>query len=166
MSGQSGPPFYGKYRGKVTDNQDPNGWARIKANVPDVLGDKEIGWAMPCVPYAGNGVGMFFIPSVNSSVWIEFEHGDPEYPVWTGCYWFSPEEVPFAPSAVPEKKVIKTEAGTITLDDGSGQLVIETAAGMKISISSSGIEIDDGQRGCIKLSGPSVSINDDALEVI
>ncbi len=165
MSGQSGPPFYGKYRGVVTDNRDPLSWARIRANVPDALGDQESGWALPCVPYAGNGVGLFFVPPVKSSVWIEFEHGDPDYPIWTGCFWSKPEEVPLTP-AVPEKKVIKTEAGTITLDDGSGQLVIETAAGMKISISSSGIEIDDGQGGCIKLSGPSVSINGDALEVI
>jgi uncharacterized protein involved in type VI secretion and phage assembly len=163
----NGPPFYGKYRGAVTDNRDPLSMARVRARVPDVLGENESGWALPCVPYAGNGVGLFFIPPINSSVWIEFENGDPDYPIWTGCFWSTAEEMPLTP-AVPEKKVLKTEAGIITLDDtpGAGQLVIETTAGMKLSISTSGITIDDGQGGSIKLSGPSVSINDDALEVM
>jgi hypothetical protein len=162
----SGPPFYGKYRGAVTDNRDPWNMARIRAKVPDVLGENESGWAMPSVPYAGNGVGMFFIPPIKSSVWIEFENGDPDYPIWTGCFW-SQEEVP-AEFASPEMKVIKTDVGTITLNDnpGSGILAIETISGMKISISPSGIEINDGQGGSIKLSGPRISLNDDALEVI
>jgi hypothetical protein len=70
--------------------------------------------------------------------------------------------------AVPEKKLLKTDVGTITLDDtpGSGGIFIETAAGMKISIDSAGITIDDGQGGSIKLTGPQVSVNDGALEVV
>ena len=45
------------------------------------------GWALPAVPYAGDGVGFFMIPPIGASVWIEFEHGDPDYPIWTGCFW-------------------------------------------------------------------------------
>lgn len=156
----------GKYRGIVADNRDPLMLGRIKARVQDVLGSNDSGWALPCVPYAGNGVGLFLVPPVNASVWMEFEHGDPDYPVWTGCFW-AQGEVPATP-AVPEKKVLKTDAGTVTLDDtpGAGGITIETTAGMKIAISATGIEINDGQGGTIKLTGPKVSINDSALEVM
>jgi uncharacterized protein involved in type VI secretion and phage assembly len=157
-----GPPFYGKYRGVVTDNRDPVQLGRVRARVQDVLGDQESGWAMPAVPYAGKGVGFFLIPPVDALVWFEFEHGDPERPIWTGCFWATGEL-----DAAPEKKVLKTDAGTITLDDtpGAGGITIETAIGMRIKISVQGIEITNGQNGTIELTGPQVSVNNGALEV-
>jgi uncharacterized protein involved in type VI secretion and phage assembly len=159
-------PFYGKFRGVVTDNRDPLMLGRVRARVQDVLGDNDSGWALPSLPYAGNGVGLFLIPPVDASVWIEFEHGDPDYPIWTGCFW-SQGELPATP-AVAEMKVLKTDAGTITINDlpGVGGITIETNAGMKIVINMQGIEINDGIGGKIKLVGPQVSINDGALEVI
>ena len=168
MNGINGecPTFYGKYRGVVTDNQDPSGLGRVRVKVQDVLGDRESGWAMPSVPYAGKGVGLFLIPPKNASVWIEFEHGDPDYPIWTGCFW-SLGEVPATP-AMAETKMLKTDAGTITMNDlpGAGGITIETKSGMKIVINASGIEINDGQGGSIKLAGPQISLNNGALEVI
>lgn len=160
-----GAPFYGKFRGVVADNRDPLMLGRVKARVPDVYGEEDSGWAMPSLPYAGNGVGLFLIPPADASVWIEFEHGDPDYPIWSGCFW-AEGEVPATP-AVAEKKVLKTDVGTITLDDtpGAGGITIETTAGMKIVMNTTGIEINDGQGGAIKLSGPQVSINNGALEV-
>ena len=157
--------FYGKYRGVVTDNQDPLMLGRIRAKVHDVLSDNESGWATPCVPYAGKGVGLFLIPPKDALVWIEFEHGEPDHPIWTGCFW-AQGEVPVTP-AVPEKKVLKTDVGTITLDDtsGSGNITIETTDGMKIVINSQEIEINNGQDANIKLNSNTVSINGDALEV-
>ena len=161
----NGQHFQGKFRGVVTDNRDPLMTGRIKARVPDVFGDEKSGWALPSSPYAGDGVGLFLIPPVDASVWIEFEHGDPEYPIWSGCFW-AQGEVPAQP-ATPEMKVLKTDTATITLDDtqGKSSVTIETKAGMKIMINSQGIEINDGQKGSIKLTGPKVSINDGALEV-
>ena len=50
--------YFGKYRGIVTDNDDPNRLGRLRVRVQDVLGDQESGWALPAVPYAGNGVGL------------------------------------------------------------------------------------------------------------
>jgi uncharacterized protein involved in type VI secretion and phage assembly len=162
---QSGPPFYGKYRGVVTDNNDPQMSGRIRARVPDIYGEQESGWAMPSVPYAGKNVGLFLIPPTDASVWIEFEQGDPDYPIWSGCFW-AEGEAPAQP-ATPPMKVLKTDVGTITLNDtpGTGGITIETQAGMKIAMTRTSIEIDNGQGGTIKFSGPQVSINSGALEV-
>lgn len=161
-----GSLFYGKFRGVVSDNRDPLMLGRVRAKVQDVFGDEESGWAMPSVPYAGKSVGLFLIPPSDASVWIEFEHGDPDYPIWTGCFW-AQGELPATP-AVAEMKVLKTDMGTITLNDlpGAGGITIETTLGMKLVINSVGIEITDGQGGSVKLTGPQVSVNSGALEVI
>lgn len=158
--------FFGKYRGKVENNVDPMQLGRVQVSVPAVLGDGSMSWAMPCVPYAGPGVGFFAIPPVDANVWVEFEGGDPDYPIWSGCFW-GVGEVPALP-AIAEMKVLKTDVGTITLNDlpGVGGITIETTTGMKIVISALGIEIDNGQGGSIKLTGPRVSVNEGALEVI
>lgn len=164
MNGQ-GPPYTGKFRAVVTDSNDPLQLGRLRARVPDVFGKEESGWALPAAPYAGKGVGFFTIPPVDASVWIEFEHGDPDYPIWTGCFWGS-GEVPASPPT-PEMKVLKTDAVTITINDTSGAegILIETKNGMKLEIKTTGIEINNGQGASIQLSGPTVSINGNALEV-
>ncbi len=73
---------------------------RIQVSAPAVLGGTHARWAMPCVPYAGPGVGLFAIPPVGANVWVEFEGGDLDYPIWTGCFW-GIGEVPAVP-AVPQ----------------------------------------------------------------
>ncbi|HIK04445.1 MAG TPA: baseplate assembly protein [Trichormus sp. M33_DOE_039] len=157
--------FFGKYRGKVENNIDPQKIGRLQVSVPAVLGEGRNSWAMPCVPYAGVGVGFFAIPPNGANLWVEFEGGDPDYPIWTGCFWGTGE----AP-AIPIKdeiKVLKTDTGSITFNDlpGAGGITIETPAGMKIAISATGIEITNGQ-STIQLTGPQVSVNNGALEVI
>ncbi len=162
--------FYGKYRGVVTDNQDPLMMGRIKARVPDVMGDLESGWAMPCAPFGGSQTGFFAIPTVGAGVWIEFEHGDPDYPIWSGCWWGSSNEMPPVLLAPPYKKVmINTEGGnSITLDDtpGTGGITLETSDGQKIKMSATGIEIDNGLGAKITMQGPQISMNNGALDVV
>lgn len=166
MNGRDGKKYYGKYRGTVSDNRDVLQLGRLRAKIPDVLGDNESSWALPCVPYAGKGVGLFLIPPVNASVWIEFEQGDIDYPIWTGCFW-ALGEVPALP-ALAEMKVLKTDQTTITINDiqGIGGITIESkiGTGAKIVIDITGIEISSGL-GKIKLSASGTSINDGALEV-
>jgi uncharacterized protein involved in type VI secretion and phage assembly len=161
--------YYGKYRGKVTDIKDPLMIGRIQAKVPDVLGDQDSGWAMPCSPFGGSGMGFFALPAVDAGVWIEFEHGDPDYPIWSGCWFGSVKEVPPILIVPPYKKLmIKTEGGnSILLDDtpGIGGITLETSGGQKIKILGTGIEIDNGMGGTIKLTGPQISMNNGALDV-
>ena len=161
----SGPPFLGKFRATVSDNRDPEMRGRVRVKAPDVYGDNESGWAMPALPYTGKNVGLFLIPPTNASVWVEFEHGDPDYPIWAGGFW-AVGEVPASPG-VAEMKVLKTDTANITLDDtpGAGGITIETKTGMKIKIDTTGIEITNGTGAAVKLSGPQVSINSGALEV-
>jgi uncharacterized protein involved in type VI secretion and phage assembly len=162
--------YYGKYRGVLTDNKDPLMTGRVKARVPDVMGEKETGWAMPCAPFGGSGVGFFALPTVGAGVWIEFEHGDPDYPVWSGCWFGSAAEMPPILLAPPYKKtLIKTEGGnSVLLDDtpGIGGITLETSGGQKVVMNATGVEITNGQGASIKLTGPQVSINGGALEVI
>jgi hypothetical protein len=128
--------FYGKYRGKVTDNQDPNNLGRIKAKVPTVLGDEETGWALPSVPYAGPAnQGQYIVPPVDAGVWIEFEEGDPSLPIWTGCFWASgtlPKDET-GKDAVPELKILRTEQGLMAaLDDGAQTIAISDSGGSNV----------------------------------
>lgn len=161
--------FYGKFRGVVTDVQDPLMLGRIKARVPEVLGDDESGWALPCLPFGGSGMGLFVLPDVGAGVWMEFEHGDPDYPIWTGAWFGSQSDMPSQLNSPPYKKtMIVTKGGhSITLDDspGAGGITLETAGGQKITLTSQGIEIDNGSGAVVKLSGNQVSVNDGALEV-
>ncbi len=162
--------YYGKYRGQVANNVDPMQLGRVQVSVPAVLGDGRLSWAMPCVPFAGSQVGFFAIPPVGANVWVEFEGGDPDYPIWGGCFWGT-GEVPASP-AVAQVKMIKTDSITLTLSDlpGAGGVTLEVnppavSTPLKLVFDSSGIELSNGSAK-VKLTPASVSINDGALEVI
>ena len=93
--------FFGKYRGMVLNNIDPMQMSRLQVQVPDVAGVIPATWAMPCVPVAGMQNGMVALPMIGSGVWVEFEHGDPDYPIWVGCFWGSGSEIPALARATP-----------------------------------------------------------------
>ncbi len=86
--------YYGKYRGTVTDVYDPEMLGRIRAMVPEVLGDTDSGWAMPCVPCCLSGEIGSALPKEGARVWIEFENSDLDYPIWSGCWYESAAETP------------------------------------------------------------------------
>jgi hypothetical protein len=153
--------FYGKYRGIVTDVDAAT--MRIKAAVPAVLGVTGTGWCMPCVPYAGPGVGFAFLPETGSGVWIEFEGGDPSYPIWVGGYW---REGEFPADAANHVKVIVTAAPhTLEFDDDQGSITLSDPNGNTVTLDSSGITLANGQAISVVVSSSSVSVNDGALEV-
>jgi len=168
--------YLGKYRGTVSDNSDPTGRGRLQVRVPAVLGDLAV-WAMPCVPYAGAGVGFYSLPEPGAGVWVEFEGGDPSYPIWVGCFW-ADGQLPDASDAAI--KIWKTQSLTLRLDDANDELLTEAGSGSKITIAaevttesggsshtvgSSGV-VSDGGGGKVEISPAMVKVNNGALEVL
>jgi uncharacterized protein involved in type VI secretion and phage assembly len=160
----------GKYRGTVLNNIDPMGIGRIQVQVPDVLGDAASSWAMPCFPLAGPGMGQFHLPPKDAGVWVEFEQGDPSYPIWSGCWYGAADEVPPDAGTNPlSPNVVLQTPGqrTLVLSDepGGPGLTLKHPSGASIVIDDSGVHISNGQGASISLVGPSVTINQGALSV-
>ena len=157
--------FFGKYRGKVENNIDPLMMGRLQVSVPAVLGTEGLNWAMPCVPYAGPGVGFFFVPPNGADVWVEFEGGEADYPIWTGCFW-GPGDAP--QPAVPGMKVLKTDSFTLTVNEvvpGATLASIELANGAKLAFDPTGITLSTSA-GIVALVGTQITLNNDALVVL
>jgi uncharacterized protein involved in type VI secretion and phage assembly len=126
---------YGKYRGTVSDIQDPRNQGRLRAKVPEVLGDVATGWAMPCVPYAGDQTGGYAVPPVGAGVWIEFEAGEVSRPIWTGCWWPS-NKLPTdegGTAATTDVKIMRSEQGLLlALHDDSQVIALSDSNGSNI----------------------------------
>ncbi|WP_017460716.1 phage baseplate assembly protein V [Dyella ginsengisoli] len=168
----SAAPVYGKYRGLVINNVDPLMKGRLMVQVPDVGGDLPIGWAMPCLPVAGTNMGMFTVPPVGAGVWVEFERGDPDHPIWVGGF-YAEADVPVMARVVPPGVsgiTLQTLAANgLTISDlpgPTGGILIRTAGGAMISVSDTGIIISNGQGATINMTGPTVDINLGALTVV
>jgi hypothetical protein len=177
-SGNSQPRrCYGKYRGLVIDNLDPMQLGRIMAQVPDVLGETPSTWALPCVPAAGIQAGCFIVPPIGSQVWIEFEQGDPDYPIWVGGFWGDPASIPalalVPPPIPPGQNIVLQTTGqsTLILSDAAptpatGGIILKAAAGPMLVVNDTGIYITAGPGlASIWLTGPTVAINETALTV-
>jgi uncharacterized protein involved in type VI secretion and phage assembly len=163
--------FYGKYRGKVVDNIDPKQLGCIRVSVPAVLGTGTQSWAYPCVPYAGLQTGFFAIPPIGANVWVEFEAGDPDHPIWSGCFW-GLGEVPalglISPPPIAHIAMQTTLQNSLLISDApgpAGGILLKTSTGAMISISETGIVISNGQGATITMTGPTVAINEDGLMV-
>ena len=161
--------YFGKYRGKVANNVDPMQLGRIQVTAPSILGDGRLSWAMPCVPFAGKGVGFFAIPPVGANVWVEFEGGNLDSPIWSGCFW-GVGEVPAKP-AVEQIKMFKTQSISLTMSDlpGAGGVKLDVnppgvSMPLKLVLNSSGIEINSNPAN-IKLTAKGIDIKMGAANV-
>jgi uncharacterized protein involved in type VI secretion and phage assembly len=165
MSGR----HFGKYRGLVVSNTDPERRGRLEVRVPSALGDQSV-WALPCVPYAGDGVGLFAMPKAGAAVWVEFEQGDINYPIWVGCFW-TDGQIPASDSS-PDVKFWKTDKLTIRIDDAEGSLTIENTTGSTLKLTSQDVTIEAttvAQKSGVKktnLSAASFDVNDGAFTVM
>lgn len=159
---------YGKHRGYVHRNDDPQDLGRIQAVVPQLFGEVPTGWAMPSTPYAGPNQGFYAVPDPGSAVWIEFEAGDLTRPIWSGGWWGRPtpgdtqEPDASAPHAVegsteaphhhpggsaaakpePGVRMIKSATGhQIVLDDRKGheRVEIRDRRGNRLVLDSEGL---------------------------
>lgn len=175
--------YYGKYRGTVINNIDPEQRGRIMALVPDVLGLTPSSWAMPCVPIAGKQNGMYMVPKIGDGVWIEFEQGDSDYPIWVGCFWGIAAEVPLAAlagnPADPSIVIQSLLQQAIIVSDmppsvpppvmpptpTTGGIILRSATGACIVVNDAGIFISNGKGAVINMVGPAVNINNGALVI-
>lgn len=164
--------YYGIYRGTVVENIDPMQMARILVTVPDVGGITPSTWAMPCVPISGKQMGAFMVPQIGAGVWVQFEGGDPDYPVWVGGWWGNAAEVPaLALAGLPASPsiVLQTTAqNTIVISDlpgPTGGIMLKSTTGATLIVNDTGIYIQNGKGASIVLAGPSVTVNTGALVV-
>jgi uncharacterized protein involved in type VI secretion and phage assembly len=172
----AGGRFYGKYRGVVVNNVDPLQSGRLMVQVPDVLGAAPSSWAEACTPLAGPTgppMGVYLVPAIGAGVWVEFEGGDPDFPVWVGCRWGSSSDIPalaLAGNPAAPNIVFQTAAQhTFMLSDlpgPTGGILLKTSSGAMIAINEVGITITNGQGATITLTGPTVDVNNGALTVV
>ena len=167
-----GQKFFGKYRGTVVSNVDPMQMGRILATVPDVSNVAPTSWAMPCVPLAGIQMGVYVVPPVGAGVWVEFEQGDPDYPIWSGGWWGSAAEVPLlAKAGQPSSPSIVLQTSgqnTLVLSDvpgPSGGIILKSSTGAAILINDTGITISNGKGATIVMTGSTVAVNNGALTI-
>jgi uncharacterized protein involved in type VI secretion and phage assembly len=165
--------YFGKYRGTVINHIDPLQVGRVQVTVPDVSGFSPTSWAMPCVPVAGINTGVFAVPQIGSGVWIEFEQGDPDRPIWVGGYWGSAAEVPVMARSVPPgvngltlQTTLKNAIVISDVPGPTGGILIQSTTGAMISVSDTGIVISNGKGAVITMIGPTVDINAGALTVV
>ena len=169
--------YYGKYRGTVINNVDPEQHGRLMLSIPDVLGNIPSSWAEPCVPLAGPTgppMGVYFVPPIGAGVWAEFEHGNPSYPIWSGCRWGSSSDVPSAAKqgnpADPSLVLQSLLQHSIVISDmpptpATGGIIIQSTTGAMIVVNDSGIYLNNGKGATVELIGPTVMINKTALSV-
>lgn len=165
--------YFGKYRGTVINNIDPMQKGRIMAQVPDVKSLLPSTWAMPCFPFSGIQSGMFALPQIGAGVWIEFEQGDPDYPIWSGCWFGSAAEVPaLALATVPPLSGVTIQTtlqNSLVISDNpgpAGGILIKSSTGAMISVNDVGITISNGKGAIINMVGNAVDINAGALTII
>lgn len=170
------PQYFGKYRGTVVNNIDPEQRGRLTLMVPDVTGIIPSTWAEPCVPLAGPTgppMGVYMVPPIGAGVWVEYEQGDSNYPIWTGCRWGGVSDIPtlaFAGLPANPNIVIQSLAqNTFMISDlpgPTGGIMLKSTTGAFILVNDTGIYIDNGKGASIKLVGPSVNINNGALNIL
>jgi hypothetical protein len=178
---------YGKYRGLVVDNADPAQLGRLRLRVPSLLGhDVVTGWATPCVPYGGAAAqGMLFVPDRDAGVWVEFEEGDLEFPIWVGTFWSKPgasSELPIPVTAdgspgsavqdPPTCKVIQTAAGhTLQFEDAGDDSSVTLADGAShhfVRLDKDGITITNGgnAHSQVVITSDTVTIKEGGTEIV
>jgi uncharacterized protein involved in type VI secretion and phage assembly len=167
--------FLGKYRGTVLNNVDPETRGRLMLSIPDVLGVVPSTWAEPCTPLAGPTgppMGVYMVPPIGAGVWVEFEHGDPNYPIWVGCRWGGPSDVPpLAHAGLPvSPNIVMQTAGQNSfvisdLPGPTGGLMLKSATGASIIVNDTGIYIQNGKGASLTMTGPTVTINNGALVI-
>jgi hypothetical protein len=152
---------FGKYRGVVKDNVDPEGCGRLRLLIPSVLGQSTSEWAMPCLPFGGkHHQGLFFVPDIDSCVWVEFEEGDIDRPIWSGVYWQIPQKGEASETergVAPTLRSLRTPGEhLLEFDDTKGRerIQLKHKSGAELTITANGnVHLDDASGNTLQLDG-------------
>jgi uncharacterized protein involved in type VI secretion and phage assembly len=115
------------------------------------------------------------VPPIGTGVWVEFEHGDPDHPVWVGCRWGAQSDIPpLAKAGNPADPNIIIQSllqHTFMISDmpptpATGGIMLKSTTGAMIVVNDSGIYIQNGKGASITMIGPTVTVNNGALVVI
>jgi uncharacterized protein involved in type VI secretion and phage assembly len=162
----------GVYAGTVVRNLrqqnsgEPENLGRILVSVESVFDDaapEHHVWARPCFPF-----GHVYVPEEGDKIWVAFENGDPQSPVWLGIWYAEgsmPEEADQSP---PAQRVIRSAAGhTITLDDAENneKVIIKDKAGNCIELRGDGVLFKCEQDLTIDASGKNIVIKAQSVDV-
>jgi hypothetical protein len=144
--------YYGKYRGSVKINVDPLRMGRIMVTVPDVYGPNVSTWAVPCLPAGGMVAGMYVAPPINAGVWVEFEQGDPDFPIWVGCWWGMTAETPM------QSKTTVPGVAVITLETAGGKSIVLSDTPVGALLPQGGVLISAGPQSYVAVSPTGVDV--------
>ncbi|MES2717455.1 MAG: phage baseplate assembly protein V [Pseudomonadota bacterium] len=159
---RAGNSYFGKYRGIVSDVDDPNNQCRIRATVPAVLGEQLCGWAMPAAPFAGDGHGLVMLPKVGSGVWIEFEAGRLDSPIWSGAWWASGQRP--APQGAGARVIVSEKGHSLILDDEADELALVHGSGPEVRITASEIVLTCG--ACeLRIGTDAITLNQGQIKI-
>jgi uncharacterized protein involved in type VI secretion and phage assembly len=171
--------YFGKYRAVVVSNIDPEFRGRLVLTIPDVASAFPNTYAEPCVPLAGPlgpPMGVYMVPPPGAGVWVEFEQGDPNYPIWVGCRWGEPAGIPtLAKAGMPNSPsiILQTQGqNAIVISDAPGPVggIMIKSAGLTGNVSlilnDTGIYLTAGNASIIlNTATHTVNINNGALSV-
>lgn len=128
---------------------------------------------MLCMPIAGKLSGVYVVPQIGSGIWIEFEQGDPDYPIWTGCFWGIAAEVPTlalagnpASPGIVLQTALQNAVVISDLPGPTGGIMLKSTTGASIIVNDTGIYIQNGKGASITMVGPAVNINNGAINVV
>ena len=160
--------YYGKYRGFVVNNEDPDKLGRLQVRVPSVLGEATSGWALPCLPFGGlANQGLFLLPEVDAQIWVEFEEGNRDYPIWSGVFWQQTGDIPAeADAGYPTTRVLRTPSGhLLQFDDASGKelVLLQHKDGAKLRFDEKGsvlLEHKSGSKLVLDVDASSVTLKE------
>lgn len=132
--------YYASYRGFVADNQDPEGMQRLRLVIPGIADNPMETWAWGKGQYSGKGYGCQVLPTKGDMVWVTFENGDPNFPIW--------EHGHFGEGEIPKEKQsaeifwFKTPKGFgVEIDDEKEQITLEDIFGNQIIMNEKGISL-------------------------
>jgi uncharacterized protein involved in type VI secretion and phage assembly len=174
----------GKFRGVVVDNDDPDKRGRLRLRVPALLGDESTDWALPSFPCGGlAGQGWYAVPQIDAQVWVEFEGGDLQYPIWTGTFWQQAADVPPEVQGPPTTQIIRTpkahklvfedkddeekielvhKGGASIAIDANGTVAITDQGGARVTLDAENdqVLIEDANGNSIKLTSAGTTVED------